>query len=59
MSAALVTGSMGLVGAEAVGFFADQGMDVVGIDNDMRAHYFGPLSSNINNLTQSEAVFAN
>jgi len=59
MSAALVTGSMGLVGAEAVGFFAQQGMDVVGIDNDMRADYFGPLSSNINNLKRMQSSIPN
>ena len=36
----LVTGSAGLIGAEAVRFFADKGMDVVGIDNDMSAYFF-------------------
>src|ERR1700722_11608766 len=40
MSAALVTGSGGLVGSEAVAHFADLGMDVVGIDNGMRAKFF-------------------
>jgi len=38
---AVVTGSAGLVGAEAVRFFADKGLEVIGIDNDMRAYYFG------------------
>jgi len=42
---ALVTGSAGLIGAEAVRFFADKGMDVVGIDNDMRAYFFGASAS--------------
>ncbi|HYI69675.1 MAG TPA: NAD-dependent epimerase/dehydratase family protein, partial [Skermanella sp.] len=36
MSIAVVTGSAGLIGAEAVRFFTEKGMDVVGIDNDMR-----------------------
>ena len=37
MSVALVTGSAGLIGSEAVRHFAGLGLDVVGIDNDMRA----------------------
>jgi len=45
MSVALITGSAGLIGSEAVRFFAEQGMDVVGIDNDMRRHFFGDEAS--------------
>jgi CDP-paratose 2-epimerase len=45
MSVALITGSAGLVGSEAVTFFAAQGFDVVGIDNDMRSVFFGPEAS--------------
>lgn len=45
MTLALVTGSAGLIGAEAVRFLADKGMDVVGIDNDMRAYFFGSEAS--------------
>jgi CDP-paratose 2-epimerase len=45
MSVALVTGSAGLIGSEAVEFFADLGMDVVGIDNDMRGEFFGEEAS--------------
>jgi CDP-paratose 2-epimerase len=41
MSVAVVTGSAGLVGAEAVRYFAAQGLDVVGIDNDLRRRFFG------------------
>ena len=41
MSIAIVTGSAGLIGAEAVRFFTEKGMDVVGIDNDMRRVFFG------------------
>ena len=37
----LITGSTGLIGAEAVRFFSDKGLDVIGIDNDMRAYFFG------------------
>jgi CDP-paratose 2-epimerase len=42
---AIVTGSGGLIGSEAVRYFAAQGFDVVGIDNDMRAYFFGESAS--------------
>jgi CDP-paratose 2-epimerase len=45
MSVAIITGSAGLVGSEAVEYFAGQGMDVVGIDNDMRSDFFGQEAS--------------
>ena len=45
MAIALVTGSAGLIGAEAVRYFAGRGLDVVGIDNDMRQYFFGPGAS--------------
>jgi CDP-paratose 2-epimerase len=45
MGTALVTGSAGLIGSEAVEFFAELGMDVVGIDNDMRGAFFGEEAS--------------
>jgi CDP-paratose 2-epimerase len=41
MSIALITGSAGLIGAEAARFFTDKGLDIVGIDNDMRRLFFG------------------
>lgn len=42
MSKIIVTGSSGLIGSEVVSFFASEGHDVYGIDNDMRADFFGP-----------------
>jgi len=45
MAVAVVTGSAGLVGSEACRFFAGQGLDIVGIDNDMRALFFGDGAS--------------
>ena len=45
MPIALITGSAGLIGAEAVRFFAGRGFDVAGIDNDMRQAFFGPDAS--------------
>jgi len=41
----IITGSAGLIGSEAVKFFAEKGFDVVGIDNDMRSHFFGKEAS--------------
>jgi CDP-paratose 2-epimerase len=41
----IVTGSGGLVGAEAVRHFSRAGYRVVGIDNDMRQRFFGPSAS--------------
>lgn len=45
MSVALITGSAGLIGSEAARHFAAKGMDVVGLDNDMRKYFFGPEAS--------------
>lgn len=45
MTVALVTGSAGLIGAETVRFLTKKGMDVVGIDNDMRSQFFGAEAS--------------
>src|SRR3954470_16989081 len=45
MSVAIVSGSAGLVGASAVGYFASQGLDVIGVDNDMRKYFFGREAS--------------
>jgi len=38
----LVTGSSGLIGSEAVSFFDGLGLRVTGLDNNMRADFFGP-----------------
>lgn len=38
----LVTGSSGLIGSEVVSFFASQGHSIIGVDNNMRADFFGP-----------------
>jgi CDP-paratose 2-epimerase len=45
MSVALVTGSAGLIGSESARHFAGLGLEVIGIDNDMRRNYFGPEAS--------------
>ena len=38
----LVTGSSGLIGSEVATYFSHQGWDVHGVDNNMRAFFFGP-----------------
>jgi CDP-paratose 2-epimerase len=45
MPVAIITGSGGLIGSEAVAHFTAAGFDVVGIENDMRARFFGPEAS--------------
>ncbi len=45
MPTAIVTGSGGLIGSESVQHFARAGYDVVGLENDMRARFFGPSAS--------------
>jgi len=42
---AIVTGSGGLVGSETVEHFVATGHRVIGIENDMRAAFFGPEAS--------------
>lgn len=45
MKTALITGSSGLVGSEAVRFFAAKQYKIVGVDNDMRKYFFGAEAS--------------
>ena len=45
MDVCLITGSGGLVGSESVRYFAARGFQTVGIDNDMRAEFFGREAS--------------
>jgi|TARA_B110000971_G_scaffold219566_1_gene260972 CDP-paratose 2-epimerase len=47
MSIALITGSCGLVGSESAYFFSSKGLDVVGIDNNLRQIFFGKEASTI------------
>ena len=42
---ALITGSSGLIGSEAVAFFDQRGWEVHGIDNNMRRDFFGPTAT--------------
>ncbi len=70
----LITGSLGLVGSEAVKYYLNEAAEVIGVDNDMRKHFFGPEASVVKNRIdhpnythlgvdmaskEVEAVFAN
>ena len=45
MTLAIVTGSGGLVGAQTARMLCGRGMEVVGVDNDMRRQFFGEAAS--------------
>jgi CDP-paratose 2-epimerase len=59
MSVVIITGSAGLIGSEAARFFCRLGMDVVGIDNDMRKFFFGEEASTTWNRKRLEAEHNN
>jgi CDP-paratose 2-epimerase len=48
----LVTGNAGLIGSEAAEYFYNRGHDVYGIDNNMRATFFGKDGDTTNNLVK-------
>lgn len=51
----MITGSAGLIGSEAVRFFGNLGLDIVGIDNNMRKFFFGEEASTEWNRKRLEA----
>jgi CDP-paratose 2-epimerase len=53
----LVTGSSGLIGSEVVATFAAEGWKVHGIDNNMRADFFGPQGDTRWNQERLKARF--
>jgi CDP-paratose 2-epimerase len=55
----LVTGSSGLIGSEAVQFFDNLGFVVQGVDNNMRADFFGPKGDTTWNRTRLEQTCKN
>jgi CDP-paratose 2-epimerase len=59
MAIALITGSGGLIGSEAVRYFASDGFDVIGLDNDMRARLFGPEASTRHTSDELRSQFDN
>lgn len=52
----LVTGSSGLVGSEAVEYYDAKGHQVVGIDNNMRATFFGEKGDTTWNLNRLQTA---
>jgi CDP-paratose 2-epimerase len=52
----LVTGSSGLIGSEAVEYFDRQGHKVVGVDNNMRAVFFGSPGDTLWNLERLKSA---
>jgi CDP-paratose 2-epimerase len=56
MSVAVVTGSAGLIGSEAAVHFAGRGLDVIGVDNDMRRVFFGDEASTAWNRQRLETT---
>ena len=64
MKKLLVTGSSGLIGSEVCVYFANQGWDIHGIDNNQRSIFFGPqgdtrwnqqrLQTTLDNFTHHE-----
>ena len=65
MAVAVITGSAGLIGSEAAVFFHQLGMDVYGIDNNLRKYFFGKDGSTdwkknelINNLPNYKHIDA-
>jgi len=59
MKVVLITGAGGLIGSEAVEFFADKFDVVVGIDNNMRSYFFGEQASTDWNRARLQDQFAN
>jgi CDP-paratose 2-epimerase len=59
MSVAIVTGSGGLIGSEAVRFLTGEFEKVIGIDNDMRAYFFGEEASTNWNVGQLQKTYSN
>ncbi len=59
MKIALVTGSAGLIGSEAVKFFAPRFDLVLGIDNNLRQYFFGEGGSTAWNKSRLEENFSN
>ena len=42
----IITGSTGLIGFSASEYFLSKNERIIGIDNDLRAYFFGKIGSN-------------
>jgi CDP-paratose 2-epimerase len=59
MSIALVAGSAGLIGSETCKRFHAEGFEVIGVDNDMRAKFFGAEASTAGTRAKLEKSLKN
>ncbi len=59
MNIALITGSGGLIGSEAVSFFSDKFDLIIGIDNNLRQYFFGKEASTDWNRNRLKERFSN
>jgi CDP-paratose 2-epimerase len=59
MKKLIVTGSSGLIGSEVVSYFSTHGWKVWGIDNNMRADFFGPQGDTRWNQKRLESTLPN
>ena len=55
----IVTGSGGLIGSEAVAMFSELGMQVHGVDNNLRRYFFGENASTQWRVQELENRFPN
>lgn len=55
----LVTGAAGLIGSEVVSWFSRGDWEIVGVDNNMRADFFGPKGDTTWNTRRMESDFSN
>ncbi|MDB5141262.1 MAG: NAD-dependent epimerase/dehydratase [Mucilaginibacter sp.] len=59
MKTLIVTGSAGLIGSEVVNYFAGANWKVIGIDNNMRADFFGEAGDTTWNVNRLKNKFKN
>jgi CDP-paratose 2-epimerase len=59
MDTVLITGSSGLIGSEAVTYFDSRGWKVIGVDNNMRADFFGAKGDTTWNLSRLKSSTKN
>jgi CDP-paratose 2-epimerase len=55
----LVTGAGGLIGSEVVSYFSDRAESIIGVDNNMRADFFGPDGDTRWNVRRLESLYSN
>ena len=55
----IVTGAGGLIGSEVLSFFARENWNVIGIDNNMRADFFGEKADTTWNISRLKNTFEN